>query len=229
MQRGHKVLPPCANSLPIKKGSRILLIECVFWERHNMHKHIITLAALAALASPAWAVYKCTGADGRAAYQDTPCLAGGQQVDIRASSGMSPAPAPASPSRKLGLSDVEFNKYFASGSPAVGMSIAQLEQVFGYPATVNADNYSGIQKEQRIYDKGSDRWYIYTESGVVTSIQHRPGQASASYTASKNTGVRCPSALEIRNEETAASSITLPLEVRLKMLDRINTLKRACQ
>lgn len=35
---------------------------------------LITAAILAALCTPAWAVNKCTGADGRTVYQDAACL-----------------------------------------------------------------------------------------------------------------------------------------------------------
>lgn len=36
-------------------------------------KLLFIAAALAALTSPAWAVNKCTGLDGKVAYQETPC------------------------------------------------------------------------------------------------------------------------------------------------------------
>lgn len=58
--------------------------------------NIKTLAALsAALAvSPAWAVNKCTGPDGRVAFQDAPCAGKGEALTVRPSSGAARA-APA--------------------------------------------------------------------------------------------------------------------------------------
>lgn len=38
-----------------------------------MNHHLITAALLAALCAPAWAVNKCTGPDGKVAFQDAPC------------------------------------------------------------------------------------------------------------------------------------------------------------
>jgi hypothetical protein len=44
-----------------------------------MQPHLyITAALLAALCAPAWAINKCTGADGRVMYQDAPCSGSGK-------------------------------------------------------------------------------------------------------------------------------------------------------
>lgn len=46
------------------------------------------LAALVA-AAPAWAINKCTGADGKVVFQDAPCTGKGESVTVRPASGSS--------------------------------------------------------------------------------------------------------------------------------------------
>ncbi len=56
----------------------------------------IGTAACLALAAPAWAINKCTGADGKVAFQDAPCTGGkGEKVEVRLSSGGVGTAAPA--------------------------------------------------------------------------------------------------------------------------------------
>ena len=51
-----------------------------------------TLLAVALLmTAPAWAVNKCTGADGKVAFQDAPCAGKGEKLDVRPASGKAPA------------------------------------------------------------------------------------------------------------------------------------------
>lgn len=45
-------------------------------------------ALLVALCAPAWAINKCTGSDGKVAYQDAPCTGKGETVEARPSSGL---------------------------------------------------------------------------------------------------------------------------------------------
>lgn len=52
------------------------------------------LAALLFSATPAWAINKCTGSDGRVVYQDAPCAGQGTVLDVRPASGPAPAPVP---------------------------------------------------------------------------------------------------------------------------------------
>ena len=47
------------------------------------------------LTAPAWAVNKCTGADGKVTFQDAPCAGNGEQIDVRPASGPARAAAPA--------------------------------------------------------------------------------------------------------------------------------------
>ena len=62
-----------------------------------MFKQAIFLIA-ALLVTPAWAINKCTGLDGKVSFQDAPCAGKGEQVDVRPASGPARAAAPISPS-----------------------------------------------------------------------------------------------------------------------------------
>lgn len=46
-------------------------------------------------ASPAWAINKCTGADGKVVFQDAPCAGRGETLDVRPASGPAQQQAPA--------------------------------------------------------------------------------------------------------------------------------------
>lgn len=56
------------------------------------------LAAALVAAAPAWAVNKCTGADGKVAFQDAPCTGKGEKLIVRPASGPAGANAPATTS-----------------------------------------------------------------------------------------------------------------------------------
>ena len=45
------------------------------------------LAAVLIAASPAWAINKCTGADGKVVFQDAPCMGRGEKLEVRPASG----------------------------------------------------------------------------------------------------------------------------------------------
>lgn len=48
---------------------------------------LIAAALLVALCAPAWAINKCTGADGKVAFQDAPCQGKGELLDVKPASG----------------------------------------------------------------------------------------------------------------------------------------------
>lgn len=91
--------------------------------------------------------------------------------------------------------------------PLLGMTLAELQKAMGVPTKVNADNYNGTQREQVIYERSQETWLVYTRSGVVESIQHRPGAPIGR--APTRTAGPCPSQHDIRNAITSASSMTL--------------------
>lgn len=46
--------------------------------------------------NPAWAVNKCTGADGKVSFQDMPCSGRGEALDVRPATGSAQQPQPSS-------------------------------------------------------------------------------------------------------------------------------------
>ena len=52
-----------------------------------MKKSLLAAAVLAALCAPSWAINKCTGPDGKVAYQEAPCDANNQGSEIKVVSG----------------------------------------------------------------------------------------------------------------------------------------------
>lgn len=58
---------------------------------------VTALLLAAATPPPAWAVYKCTGTEGRVAFQETPCAQGGEKLDVRPASGPGERVVPTSP------------------------------------------------------------------------------------------------------------------------------------
>ena len=63
-----------------------------------MIKAILVLSTAAALLSPAWAVNKCTDAQGRVSFQDKACPGQGEAIEVKPATGpisrSAPAPAP---------------------------------------------------------------------------------------------------------------------------------------
>lgn len=69
--------------------------------------------ALVCLTLPAWAINKCTGADGRIVFQDMPCQGRGEKLNIRPTPINPPAPATEEANgTEKPLSDVERVKQF---------------------------------------------------------------------------------------------------------------------
>lgn len=48
----------------------------------------VSVAALVSLCAPAWAMNKCTGADGKISFQDVPCPGKGEKIEVRPNSGL---------------------------------------------------------------------------------------------------------------------------------------------
>jgi hypothetical protein len=108
----------------------------------------------------------------------------------------------------------------ASHYPLIGMTRSELDQAMGSPTTVNASNYSGVLKDQIIYRQPRQTWYVYTEQGLVTSIQNTPETNSSSVSKP------CPSPFAIKEMETSASSILLSDAERTERLKQIGEAKK---
>ncbi len=179
------------------------------------------------LSAPAWAINKCTGADGKVAFQDAPCAGKGEKLDVRPASGHStPAAAGEAQARVNKLKwDNAMAEAIRTHKPLVDMTVAQLQEAMGPATKVNADNYNGTQREQVIYERAQETWFVYTRNGMVESIQHRPGTSIGS-TPTRTAG-SCPSPHDIRNAITSASSVTLSDAERVERWKSIRTMQ-AC-
>lgn len=58
---------------------------------------LVAACALLYLASPVWAIQKCTGKDGKVVYQETPCEPGSQSAAVRVFAGQGQPAAQAVP------------------------------------------------------------------------------------------------------------------------------------
>lgn len=194
---------------------------------------LIKTAAAAALltiaAAPTWAVNKCTGPDGAVVFQDAPCAGKGEAIKVSPAMGSGTAQgSPDGAARaRAELAAVnrraETRAAIERGEPLVGMTEAELQQAMGDPNRANLANYNGTQHNQLIYERGARTWYVYTDGGVVRSIQN-----TASIAGQRRASVRCLSPMEIRSMETSASSITLSEEERVQRRKEIAA-ARACQ
>lgn len=164
------------------------------------------------IALPTWAqtVFKCTDAKGAISLQQTPCPGAGQRLDVRPNVAPSPAQTPAPDARtpqytaktaaEADKRTVDIAAGVSAGYPVIGMNMNQLAQALGQPNRVNYSDHGNGPREQRIYERGGRKFYVYTEKGTVTGIQH--GLAAAPTVARS-----CPSEIDIRNLETTASSV----------------------
>ncbi len=176
---------------------------------------LICIAALCASAQAA-TIFKCGNV-----YQQMPCDGHGTgTMRVRPGKGLEAASSRHNPAK--GLSDVEFNKFFVLGKPAIGMSEAQLRKVMGNPKKINANNYQGNQRDQWIFEKGNDRYYVYVDDGIVSSIQHRPEEAAIFRPPKRE----CATELQIRNARVSANSITISPEERAKKQAEVQRLER---
>jgi hypothetical protein len=176
----------------------------------NLTQAAVAAALLALTTAPSWAVNKCTGPDGRVQFQDAPCTGTGEAITVRPASGNASASSEQSAERtRREIARInrrsEVTAAIGRGEPLVGMSRAELAQAMGAPTRVNANNYSGVQKNQIIFERSQDTWLVYTEADIVISLQHRPAVGSASAAPA----MRCPTPFEIRNMQTSASSSSL--------------------
>jgi len=56
-------------------------------------KFQILIASALLAASPAWAINKCKGPDGKVTFQDAPCMGQGEKIEVRPASGTTPKSA----------------------------------------------------------------------------------------------------------------------------------------
>ncbi len=159
--------------------------------------HIRTLFAAALLAaSPAWAVNKCVGSDGKVSYQQAPCdrVAPTSSIYDRSRSN-----AHNFPGNKDVMSPEEVAKSLEAGIPSaqrvkaerdrairakglqdleprrarlqIGMTADQVRAAWGEPTSVNRTVTERNTHEQWVYRQRSKTDYVYMDGGVVRSFQ----------------------------------------------------------
>lgn len=181
-------------------------------------KKNLTLICIATLYASVQAqtVFKCGST-----YQQLPCDGHGTgAMKVQPGKGMEPAYR--RHVRSQGLSTVEFNKFFVLRKPAIGMNEEQLRKVMGNPKQINTNNYQGEQRDQWIFEQGDDNYYVYVDNGLVSAIQHRPGQAAIFRTPKRE----CATELQIRNARVAANSITISPKEREEKQAEVKRLER---
>jgi hypothetical protein len=62
-----------------------------------MIRAVLSASLCLAIAGPAFAINKCTGADGKTVFQDAPCMGKGETITVKPASGQAPAPVIATP------------------------------------------------------------------------------------------------------------------------------------
>jgi hypothetical protein len=191
---------------------------------------IAALFALGCLvASPAWAVNKCT-IDGKTVFQDAACPGKGEAITVRPASGHA-QPSTANSAAMKAKSELaalnrraEVRGAIERREPLVGMTQAELLEAMGQPDRANLANYNGVQHNQLIYERGGRTLYVYTDAGVVKAIQN-----TESVGVARRVAVRCPSPMEIRAMETSASSITLSDAEKVERLRQIGEARKCAQ
>ena len=138
-------------------------------------KLLLIAAALSALCAPAWAVNKCTGADGRVTYQEGDCSPGSKTLPIP-----SACCSPSNSDAGLGLDERIKRAAIKCGLdklpeyPSIGWaeerflscSVVALTQA---PHINTTETAFGTTKQYvyRYY-----RAYVYVRGGKVTTVQH---------------------------------------------------------
>ena len=152
----------------------------------------VAFSMLTALAASA-EVYKCPDAGGKHKFQDTPCTGGARQ-------NVKPVTIDSTPGYQT--QSTPYSKQ-SSSDPMVGMGKNSLLQALGQPSrTTTTTNAAGDHIESLMFLQNGKAIVTYLKNGFVfstTSVERD------SFGEQRN----CPSAIDIKNAETSANSITL--------------------
>lgn len=204
-----------------------------------LYKNVLATAALAAACLPAHAINKCTGADGKVVLQDMPCTSGKAEVLTVRPTPANPAAAQEAQARAQQVKgDNALAAAIREKRPVVGMNTRQLEAAMGPATIVNTDTGAGGLREQAVYERETETWYVYVRAGVVEHVQHRPlplelrphgpHGAHGPRNAFKAANGRCPLSNEVRDAEIAADSLTNTPDQRAALQRKLRDMK-ACK
>jgi hypothetical protein len=169
------------------------------------HRVTVGIALAVAASASAAQVYRCPDPGGRVVIQQVPCM-DGKKLDVKPATGYD-NPSNAAEGRERAArqgSAQDILLAISEGRPAIGMSEEQLRSAMGNPTRINRSNYEGNVSDQWVYGKGGRPTYVYLREGRVSGIQ-----STEVTQAGAGSGKRCPTAIEIRNMETSASSVTI--------------------
>ena len=159
---------------------------------------IALLAAALVLSTPAWAVNKCTGPDGKVTYQEATCINGEQAKEIDKSSDqarrgqdvMSPndvaraldAQMNGAVLKQMDRNAQERKRQLGDARPIplasredgkvfVGMRSEQVLEAWGKPGSINETVRANGTAEQWVYRRGRyETQYVHFFNQVVTSV-----------------------------------------------------------
>lgn len=168
-------------------------------------------------------VYRCPDAGGRVVIQQAPCT-DGQKLDVKPATGYdNPANAQAARDRAARQGSAQdILVAISEGRPAIGMNESDLRSALGNPTRIHRTNHEGLTSDQWVYHKDGQSWYVYVNDGRVSAFQNT--ERASARTSNKN----CPTALEIRNLETSASSVTISDAQRGSLQQKVAAAK-ACR
>ena len=186
---------------------------------------VAALAGLVLLPAAAQSVYRCTDANGRAVFQQSPCdAAGSGAVAVNGGNVVSGAPAGEAGLRASAERRARVEPAIAQRRVLIGMTEAELRQSLGEPLVVNTTTTAEGVAQQHVYrDRDGSRRTVYTHNGVVTAEHLRPAWASAA----ARQAPRCDSAA-IDDLRFKLGSVTRSQEERRTLRERLAQLERAC-
>jgi len=189
-----------------------------------MHRtgFVVTAALALGVCGAAHAVFKCTDPKtGKVSYSDTACPSQATQAGVRITANVVEGqPAGEGLTRAQAQRTQRVGELIASGSVAVGMRESEVFAAWGEPNTVNTDLYSGNRvHKQMVFNRQAGTQYVYTENGIVTAVQSRPG---ALPTAAPE---HCFTPTEIRNAGVSENSQRLSEAERIAIRHRVAAMK----
>lgn len=193
------------------------------------HRLWLVLMFLGVLGSAnAQQVWRCTDAGGKVSFQQAPCAGPGvaaAAVDATPRNIVDGAPAGDAQARVSARRNLELSDALARGQVLPGMSLQQVRQMLGEPARISRSvDGSGVASQRLVYRYADGVRTVYADDDVITQVDWVDAPAGRRQVAQ----AACPSAQEIRNMETSASSITAPAEQRKEWQRRIDE-ARACK